>query len=285
MRIGQNPLRNSKAPQPSLLNFSVITHLPNTTEEYHKYRFDVIKLSLMSLRKNCGVSSAEFTVWDNGSCQELRDWLIDEFQPDRFILSRNVGKSWARAALIKMFPPETLMGISDSDVYFSPGFFEEELKILQTYPNVASVSGDPIRTMFRWACEKTIKWSQENAKLEIGRFIPDQNEIDYAISIGRDPQQHLNMTRELVDYKVTYKGIEAFCEGHHMEYLGYQNKLVKAIENTYDGFAMGDEKPFDYGIQSVGLRLSTVRRVTRHIGNLIDKDLYEQACLDGVINE
>ena len=280
MRVGHNPLRESKVTPPAPVQFCIVTHLPNR-EGYHSQRLDVIKLCLTSLRKHSGVG--QINIWDNGSCPVLLDWLQDEFRPDRLILSRNVGKIWAQNALIRMFPSDTLIGYSDDDVLFSPGFVEEQLTILQTYPNAACVSAAPIRTMQNWACASTLKWAQENAIVKVGRFIQESDERDYAISIGRDPDYHMQMTKDYKDHKITYNGVDALAISHHVQYMGYQKMLVKATETTYDGNAMGDMKPFDEALARAGLRLATPRRFVRHIGNVIDESVWNQAMDEGVL--
>jgi len=274
MRIGQNPLRESKVTPPSQVQFCVVTHLPNQDEGYHEHRLDIIKLCLNSLRKHSSVG--EINIFDNGSCPALLYWLQDEYKPNRLILSRNVGKVWAQNALIRMFPKDTLIHFNDDDVLLSPGFVETELQLLQEFPNVACASGAAIRTMFRWACDATIRWAQQEALLEVGRFIPDEQENDYAISIGRDPQVHREMTKDDRDYKITYNGIEAYATSHHMEFMGFQKQLVKATDWS-DSSAMGSMRPWDYAMEKIGLRLATIKRYARHVGNVLDEGVYNQA--------
>jgi hypothetical protein len=168
-----------------------------------------------------------------------------------------------------MCPPGSIVGYCDDDIYFYPGWLYPQMTLLQTFPNVAAVTGYPVRTAFRWGCENTIKWAEANAKLEVGRFIPRQYEDDFCKSIGRDPEWHWNeYTKDDKDYRVTYNGLQAYCTAHHCQFIGYQDILTQV--GKYDGGAMGDEKPTDMALDNLGLRLSTTQRFTRHIGNVME---------------
>jgi hypothetical protein len=51
---------------------------------------------------------------------------------------------------------------------------------------------------------------------------------------------------------------------------------VKALANLmrFTTEAMSDDKPFDWAVDTTGmLRLTTINRYTRHIGNVLDDDL------------
>jgi len=270
MRQGQNPLRNSGAAKLKPVILSVVTHLPNMTG-YHARRLEVIQACLISMRAGAGMD-ATIAVWDNGSCADLRDWLQFEYRPDLLMLSPNIGKTAARTSLFRMCPPGSIVGYADDDMYFYPGWLEPQIELLKHFPNVAVVTGYPVRTSFRWGCENTIRWARKHAKLETGRFIPDEWERDFATSIGRDPDWQIGAyTQDDTDYRVTHNGRQAYCTSHHCQFVGYQETLVKAAR--YDGAAMGDEKPMDIRLDDLGLRLATTQRYTRHIGNIMDDAL------------
>ena len=80
MRIGNNPMRG-KPLQHTMPGevATVTTHLPNQ-EGYHAQRLEVVQTCLKSMRN--GAPGIPVMVWDNGSCQELRDWLLDDYRPD-----------------------------------------------------------------------------------------------------------------------------------------------------------------------------------------------------------
>jgi hypothetical protein len=269
MRKGTNPLRSSGANCYMPVVLTVVTHLPNLTG-YHAERLEIVQTCLNTMRDNAEMETT-VAVWDNGSCAELRDWLQCEYKPDMLILADNIGKTAARTSLIRMCPAGSIVGYSDDDMLFFPGWLAPQMDLLRHFPNVASVTGYPVRTAFRWGVANTLAWAGREGILEKGEFIPRQWETDFCISIDRDPVWHEDYTKNDTDYRVTYRGKKAYCTSHHCQFIGFQDTLVKAA--TYDGRAMGDEKVWDIALDNIGLRLATTSRLTRHMGNVIDDNL------------
>lgn len=270
MRIGSNPLRNETARTIAPVVLSVITHLPNTFG-YHERRLEVIQTCILSMMKNGPPHS--LLIWDNGSCEALKQW-IRSIKPDIFIESTNVGKTTARTSIFRMLPPKTIVAMSDDDVFYYPDWFSEQMNVMEAFPNVACVSGNPIRTSFRWGSEKTIQWMNEAGILEVGKFIPDRYERDFCISIGRDPQTHKRNTVQDMDYRGQYNGVYAYATSHHCQFISVAGRVLPAM--IFDNRAMADEKPFDVRMDNIGLRLSTVKRYSRHIGNVIHDELRKE---------
>lgn len=271
MRVGTNPLRNIKAPH-SLTGevMTFVTHLPNV-DGYHKHRMDVIKACLSSAVKNSPNRSV--IIWDNGSMKPLKEWIKVFIKPDIFVESVNIGKSQARKMLFSMLPPATIASYSDDDILHYPGWYDEQLDLLRNFHNAAAVTGYVVRTAFRWGVENTKKWAEQNGKLTGGRFIPEEHERDFCISIGRDWNVHKQGTLNDLDWIVEYNGMKAYTTAHHCQFMARAGLAAEAM--VWDGNAMGDEKIFDVRLDQLGLRLGTIRRVTRHIGNVIDKEIAE----------
>lgn len=271
MRVGANPNRQAFVAGYGPIISAVITHLPDESG-YHEKRFEVIRCSLEMMRKNPGVNF-QTLVWDNGSFPAFTNWLRFEYKPDYLILSPNVGKSIARASLIRMLPPETILNISDDDMYYYPDWFRHQLTVLETYPNVGLVSGYPVRTQFRFGNGATVKWGEKNKCIEYGRFISDHEERDFCRSIGREYEDfHVNYTKDDIDARLTYKGVKVYATGHHCQFVCRAG--VVAPHTEYHKAAMLSERPFELNIDRSGLlRLTTCIRLTRHIGNVLDDDL------------
>jgi len=247
---------------------TVTTHLPSLTG-YHAGRLEVVRVCLESMRRTSGLP---VMVWDNGSCAELRDWLINEYKPEYLILSPNVGKQSARRAMCGMLPPETISGFSDDDMLFYPGWFEESLKLLEGFPNVAAVSAWPVRIMFDWAINSTVKWAKENALFETGRFIPIPDEIEYAKSVGIAPNEHIQRVASRYDCRVTYKGLTAYTSAQHCQFIAYAGRILPYCDFTAD--AMKKEAAFDSLLDdNECLRLTTIKRMSFHMGNDIKNDI------------
>lgn len=267
-RVGSNPNKSARANaefKPIVL--AVITHLPNLTTAYHSRRMEVIQTCLRTMRANARQEHT-FIVWDNGSIPQMRNWLQDGFQPDMLVLSGNVGKVTAKSALFRMVPPSSIVAYSDDDMLFYDDWLTPQLELLQHFPNVACVTGYVVRTAFRWGIENTLQWARQNGKLERDEFLPRQWENDFAESVGREPEWHKEYTKDDLDYRVTYKGKQAYCTSHHCQFVARARTL--ADMPAYDGLAMGEERSFDVAMDKKGLRLGTIQRLCRHMGNVID---------------
>ena len=247
---------------------TVTTHLPNLTG-YHAGRLEVVRVCLESMRRTSGLP---VMVWDNGSCKELTNWLVNEFKPEYLILSPNVGKMSARRAMCGMFPPETIAGFTDDDMLFYPGWFEESLKLLTSFPNAGAVSAWPIRISFDWATSSTIKWAKENALLETGRWIPITDEIEYAKSVGISPNEHVQRVASRYDCRVIYKGLTAYATAQHCQFIAYVGRILPYCD--YSEIAMKQESRFDSALDDNGLlRLTTIKKMSFHMGNDIQNDI------------
>lgn len=266
MRQGSNPLRNSVAADFEKTVLCVVTHLPNL-KDYHAGRLKVVQTCLTTMRAGAHMRHT-FIVWDNGSGRELLDWMENDFKPDVLVRSINIGKTSARTAMFRMCHPESIVAYSDDDILYYDNWLRPQMDLLEHFPNVAAVSGYPVRTSFRWGNEHTKAWAQKAGKLEYGRFLPDEWEDDFAISLGRDPEWHREYTARDMDCRVTYQGKQAYCTSHHCQFIGKAETVGRVLQ--FDGRAMGDERPFDIELDKIGLRLATTERLARHIGNVLD---------------
>lgn len=265
MRVGRNPLINREAPAhfPDVL-LAVITHLPNS-EGYHRERFAIVKNCIRSLIATSGGNS--ILVWDNGSSAEFANWLTTWLEPDYLTLSPNIGKEAARAAILNMVPPDTIVALCDDDMLFEVGWLDAHLQLLKGFPNVGAVSGFPNRFSFGWGIDATLQWARDNALLEQGRFIPEQYESDYARSIGVKPERLAEINKDKQDYRVTYNGMTAYTQASHCQFVCVAGKIAPLCD--YSKGALGDEQPFDKAIDTAGLlRLTTTTRYVKHMGNV-----------------
>ena len=272
MRTQHNPLRTKKAPYEfKPIVFLVVTHIPCEEEPgYHSERFEVVKTCLETMRRGAHRDHT-FMVWDNDSNSTFRDWLQHIFEPDILVMSKNIGKNPARAAAINSIPMGSIVCYSDDDMFYYDNWLAPQLELLYHFPNVSVVTGNPVRTQSRWGITNTLYWAEKNAKVERGRFIPKEWEQDFCVSLGRDYENyHVPNTLQDIDYRVTYENKKAYLMSHHCQFIGYAVKLLPALAFYNDGMAMSDEKPFDEALDREGLRLCTIGRHTRHIGNVMD---------------
>ena len=270
MREGMNPNRLASVDGYKPYVAASIVHLPHGGG-YHKDRLNVVKCSLETMRRNAGLD-CQIYVWDNGSCDSFRDWLINEYKPDFLTLSPNVGKSIARASIVRSMPDNIIIGVSDDDMFFYPDWFKKQLEILQHFPDVGLVSGWPVRTQFRFAAKTARAWGESHNAITYGKWITPQEDKDFCTSIGRDYRWHLDNSRNDVEWKLNWRGKEAYGTGHHCQWIGNAEKIGRFVEYTHQ--AMAQERIFENAIDNAGLlRLTTIERTTRHIGNVLDHEL------------
>jgi hypothetical protein len=250
----------------------VITHLPDTQDLYHAERLPIIKTSIASLRKFAG-RDLPLMIWDNGSGPVLRNWLTGSLRPDWLILSPNIGKPPARASIMRMVPAETIVCLADDDILYFPGWLDAQAQILETYPNVGAISGWPIRYSFYvGGSEKTIRWGQENGTINTGKFISEEEDSDYAVSVGTDAASWLKWHPEVEETVITYKGVRAYASSQHCQSLMVAGRVAPLCKYEVD--KKHGERSFDKAIDDAGLlRLTTEKRYTLHMGNILDDKL------------
>jgi hypothetical protein len=175
-----------------------------------------------------------------------------------------------------MMPHATVIGVADDDMFYYPGWLKAHLDVLSNYPNVGTISGWPVRTQFRFHNSATLAWGRRYAqKFERDKFISEQEDMDFCTSIGRDYKYQVQYTRNDYETRMLFRGIETYATGHHCQWMGIAG--VVAPYTLYTQEAMADERPFEQMIDQAGLlRLTTYKRYTRHIGNVLDKELEDE---------
>lgn len=272
MRRGKNPMFLQQPDGYPPVMAAVVTHLPEGTEIYHAERLPIIKKSIESLRRFAG-REMPLMIWDNGSGRGLLDWLAGTLRPDWLIRSPNIGKPPARASIMRMVPADTVVCFGDDDILYLPGWFDAQDKILKAYPNVGAVSGWPIRYSFYiGGNENTVKWGREHAAVETGKFVSEDEDWDYAVSVGTDPASWLKWHPEVEQTIITYNGVRAYATSQHCQMVCKAGRIAPLCQFTVD--KNHGERTFDKAIDDAGLlRLTTEKRYTFHMGNILDDRL------------
>ncbi|MCI0551613.1 MAG: glycosyltransferase family 2 protein [Anaerolineae bacterium] len=197
MRKGQNPAKFVKdVARPERITVALLNYIPFLSGFYAE-TLDVLKVSLESMRKDAGLPF-DLMVFDNGSCAEVRDFLVNEKEEGRIqylILSeKNMGKGGAWNVMLAGAPGE-IIAYTDADVLFSPKWLSRSVEILETFPNVGMVTARPFRTPPEFY-ESTLKWARENAKLEEGQFIPWETFLEFNLSLGQTEEENKKVYAE-----------------------------------------------------------------------------------------
>jgi glycosyltransferase involved in cell wall biosynthesis len=281
-RFGISPTRGKVTKdQPACVTVAVLTFIPEL-EGYYRYRMEVLRACLESILKHTDMSY-DLMVFDNGSCEEVVDYLRSMHQArkiDYLMLSgKNLGIIGALQVMFNAAPGE-LIAYCDDDILFYPGWLSEHVKIIDTFPNVGMVSGVPVRNAAGHACwsnQAFIDGLPEGVQVEHEHWIPDEWERDWAVSTDRDPDAHLEATKDQQDTRLTTGSVSAYAAANHFQYLAPRQVLLNAMPQEWTGSLMGYMIELDEAIDGQGLlRLSTTERYTRHIGNVVSPELAEE---------
>jgi len=276
MRIGQNPAKSSKTvDKPERITVAVLNYIPFLSGFYAEV-LDVLKISLESLYQNTTVAH-DLLVFDNGSCREVQDYLLEEHLSGRIqylILSeKNLGKGGAWDIIFPAAPGEVI-AYSDSDALFSPGWLEASLEILNTYPNVGMVTSRPFRTREE-LMSGTLDWARSDpeAQLAEGQLLPWSTFLEFNLSLGAAEDDIRKTYNETRDFQVTYRGVTAQIGASHWQFVAHKYVLLKFTPFQMDR-PMGQVLRLDEAMNAAGyLRLMPAQPYVMNMSNTVPQQL------------
>lgn len=272
MRIGQNPAKSLKeVAKPARITVAVLNYIPFVSGFYAEMP-KVLQACLDSIRQGADLPF-DLLVFDNGSCEEVRQHLLDEHQVGKIqylVLSeKNLGKGGAWNVILAGAPGEVLV-YTDSDCLFYPGWLSNSLELLETFPRVGMVTARPFRTNPDYY-SGTVDWAARNpdVKLERGALIPWGTFKEFDLSLGQDEEeirQHYDATE---DVRLTYQGKEAIAGASHWQFMAYKKTLAEFLPFEMDR-PMGQVKQLDQRMNAAGyLRLMPVEPYAMNMSNTL----------------
>lgn len=279
MRIGQNPAKAAKTVEkPKRVTVAVLNFIPFLSGFYEE-ALDVLKVCLGSLYENTGPEH-DLLVFDNGSCKEVQQYLLDEHLAGRiqFLLlsEKNLGKGGAWDILFPAAPGE-IVAYTDSDALFSKGWLEASMQILETYPNAGMVTSRPFRTREE-LMDGTLKWAKGNPEVEVseGQLIPWQTFLEFNLSLGAEESEIRQKYEETRDIRLTYKGLTVQVGASHWQFVAYKKVLLQFTPFQMDR-PMGQVLKLDEAMNSAGLlRLMTAEPYAMNMSNTVPAELRKQ---------
>lgn len=287
MRYGKNPYKSAEAYRPKEITVAVLVYIPNLSG-YFAQRFDVLQVSLASLRRNTDFEY-DLLVFDNGSCPEVRDYLLELHQSgiiQYLILSReNVGVLGAYNHIFAAAPGKYI-AYADDDIFYFPHWLSAELEIFRTFPDVGMVSGLPTWQNFPSHTSSTLEKAKADVSIHINvsKGWPQDWIEEYTESIGRDKEIFIEQCKDIDVVRLTKATVSAYATGTHCQFLVEKDVVKQLLPLETFGMAMKNVASFDEGLNDRGyMRLSTAEPVVLHIGNRINdrvQQLIEQYRLD-----
>ena len=273
MRKGQNPAKSiDKVAKPERITVALLNYIPFLSGFYAE-ALDVLKVSLSSMRTDAGLPF-DLLVFDNGSCDEVRDFLVAEKSAGRIqyllLSEKNIGKGGAWNIIFAGCPGE-IISYTDSDVLFYPNWLSRSVEILETFPNVGMVTGRPFRTKAD-LFQATLDWArgEGSAKLESGQFISWDTFWEFNRSLGQEESTNRELYAASQDWRITYQGLTAIVGASHWQFTAYRSTLQQFIPFDMDR-PMGQVRQLDQRLDASGLlRLMVPDPLTMNLSNTVD---------------
>ena len=275
MRVGENPAKTiQRIPKPKRITVAVLSYVPFLSG-YYRETLEVLKECLNGIWKNSDLPN-DLLVFDNGSCQETRDFLLDAQSHGKIqylVLSeKNIGKGGAWNLIFQGAPGE-IIAYCDSDALLFPGWLSACVQILETYPKVGMVTARPMRTNAE-LYSATVQWAKKTrgVKIEKGQLITFSEFKDFADTMGYSASKVKNLYESTQDYRMSYKGLTSFAGANHFQFVSW-----KKILNQFTPFEMdkplGQVQQLDQKINKAGyLRLMTEKSLVQNMSNRVPKE-------------
>jgi glycosyltransferase involved in cell wall biosynthesis len=272
MRIGQNPAKFVKeVAKPARITVAVLNYIPFLSGFYTE-ALDVLKVTLDSIRASADLP-CDLLVFDNASCEEVRQYLLDEHQAGRIqflILSeKNLGKGGAWNIILAGAPGE-IIAYTDSDAYFYPGWLSRSLQLLETYPNVGMVTARPFRTKPE-LYSKTVEWGQSTPEVQVeqGALVPFETFREFDLSLGQSEAEIREHYDTSQDVRLSYQGLTAYAGASHWQFMAYKSVIQNFLPFNMDR-PMGQVRQLDERMNAAGyLRLMLADPLAMNMSNTL----------------
>lgn len=266
MRTTYSPERGSKIPIPPKPKYSLcfVTYLGE--HGWYDQRPRIRDISIRTMVEGLGSlrSECEVIIWDNNGTDHVSP--IAHYA-DYMIYSPNICNWNARRNMLDMARGD-IVSLTDDDILFSPGWLEQQAKVLESFPNTEFVHGAPSKCRNRDFRNR--KWAFDHAKV-ITTTLPESWQTDFYISRGM-PDRKDRGNACLCEYA----GARGWVCALDQQFLGHKDVLRKFYD--HESPILFDTSQLNERVAQAGyMTLSTEKRTGIHIGNVIDDTVIRAA--------
>ncbi|MCU1369872.1 MAG: hypothetical protein JWO77_1066 [Ilumatobacteraceae bacterium] len=279
MRAGRNPTKTTElgahsVDPPPPISVALLTHVPYLAG-FHADQLDVIRLAVLSARHHAG-RPVHLVVVDNGSCQEVVDWLtgaLERGDIDQLVRNRrNLGKVTALSqALLGSPGPDVVF--ADGDLRFTPGWLDALLEIRDAFPTAGLIGGRPLA----FEIQQEPVPAPPGGTATQGRFIATETlreQLTDTGVTGGELETRLAGMAEIEQTLLERDGVQALAGAYHCQFLltaAARARLQPLVGS--EALSATEDESFDAAVDALGLlRLSTTGSHYRHVGNRMSDD-------------
>lgn len=278
-RIGGNDRKVHRPPKANRITVAVVTFLPDDIG-YFQMRLDAVKLSLASLVKHADLPF-DLLVFDNASRGILRDHLRELCEAGiiRFLVlsSENVGLAGAYRIIADASPGE-IIAFANDDVFYFPGWLSPQVRILDALPDVGLVSGAYLR-----ATNPRVAQLAREKGLRVETVPSPDWWLEEFCRDASYPSPHVYTSAhvaagfsDLEDRMISNGDVHCYAGGVCWQAVLRREVLRQLLpedDPADHGFRSFDGYLHDVIVRRGYLRVSTMERLVRHIGNVVTPEM------------
>jgi len=273
MRVGFNPNRDKYIQKNDFFHQVIIpVYIPNH-EGYFRDSFKVLRYCLESLFRTSH-SKTFFTVVNNGSCQDVADYLEKlkkENKIQEIVHTTAIGKL---NAILKGLSGHKfdLITITDADVLFLNNWQKGVYNVFDVFKKAGAVGTTPSSKVLKHHTSNVIVENIFSSKLSFTNVLNPEAMKMFANSIGNDTfYRDVHLRKYLA---ITSKDTKAIIGTGHFV-VTYRGEIFENLAVKYTSYSLGGDSEsifLDRPVEEEGYwRLSTEDNYTYHMGNVFEE--------------
>nr|WP_317631518.1 glycosyltransferase family 2 protein [uncultured Flavobacterium sp.] len=278
MRIGNNPQRNKEIENNEFYHQIIIPVYIPSLEGYYKDAFEIFKIHIQSILKTIHIKTY-ISIVANGCCETINNYLIELKKSNiihEVVITQAIGKINAilKALVGNKFQ---FITITDADVLYTNNWQKATYDVFESFPKTGYVCTTPTPKTFSYLTSNI--W-QDNFLNKNIKFIdiPNVDAVkNFATSVG-NPNFFKDQYLQKFLVIENKKGVAVLGGGH---FTGtYRSDVFFELYATNTNDLLGNKSEFlflDQQVLNFNLwRLSTVDNYTYHLGNVLEKWMYDK---------